>query len=65
MNFACVVSSCENHSMSLLSAPRSIEAASALSAFSYADSVVSPASRLASMIRSFSLRTRCASCSTR
>jgi len=34
MNFACVVSSCESHSMSLRSAPRSMDAAIALSAFS-------------------------------
>lgn len=65
MNFACVLSSCETHSMSLAPAPRSIDAASVLSAFSYADRVFSPASLPASMMRSLSLRIRCATASSR
>jgi hypothetical protein len=48
-----------------LPGPRSSEEAIALSAFSYALSVASPADLLSSMMRSLSLRTRCATCSSR
>jgi hypothetical protein len=65
IHFACVVASVEIHSTSLLPGPRSSEPAIALSAFSYAVSVASPADLLSSMIFSFSLRTRCATASSR
>lgn len=55
----------EIHSTSLRPGPRSSELAIAFSAFSYVDSVASPASLPASMIRSFNLRIRCAAASTR
>ena len=65
IHFACVVASEETHSTSLLPGPRSSDEAIALSAFSYALSVASPAVLLSSMMRSLSLRTRCATASTR
>jgi hypothetical protein len=65
MNLAWAVASEETHSTSLRPGPRSSELAIALSAFSYVDSVVSPASLPASMIRSFNLRMRWAAASTR
>ena len=65
IHLACVVASVEIHSTSLLPGPRSSELAIALSAFSYALSVASPADLDSSMMRSLSLRTRCATASTR